>query len=246
MKRLLSFIAFCVFIHLSAFAQKKVISGGYLGLGTTVGVMPKTDKIKLPDPKDFKANMMTTDKWPAICFTVDFGLTFWEHHRLSYDWCGGSYGHPIGEYYKKGSGDTYLNTKTGQTYVDAGNYSPIRRLYKNRSNIFSYQYILHLKKEDNHTKISIRFGPSLGTYQIKASTSPPDKTPKIKIIDAEAKQKVYGFGTGITFYPDNFWYVDVGYRYLSCNGLEIIDFKSKGQVHQISLTIGIGTLRQAK
>lgn len=242
MKRLSIIIAICTFIPLFASAQIKSISGGYFGIGTTVGIMPKTDKIKLPDPKDFKASMMTTDKWPAICFAIDLGLIFWEHHRISYDWCGGSYGHPIGEYYKKGSGDTYLNTKTGQTYVDAGGYSPIKRHYKNRSQIFSYQYILHLKKEDNRIKSSIRFGPSLGTYQIKASTSPSDKMPKINIIDAEAKQKVYGFGTGITFYPNDFFYFDFGYRYLSCKGLEIIDFKTKGQVHQISMTIGIGTL----
>ena len=38
----------------------------------------------------------------------------------------------------------------------------------------------------------------------------------------------------IILYPDNFWYIDIGYRYLSCKGLAIEDFKTKGHIHQIN------------
>ena len=230
-------IAILVAIPLSGTSQTRVISGGNIGVGITTGIMPKTDKVKLPDPDSFNQYNMTNDKWPAVCFTLDLGLVFWEHHRLSYELCNGGYDAKIGE---NPTNYIYVDKLTREKTSDV--YESIKRQYRNISNIFSYQYVVHTKIYGSQILNSLRFGPAVGTYQISAKTNYPDKKPLIILNDTKAKQTVYGFGTGITFYPDNFWYVDIGYRYLSCKGLAIDDFKTKGHIHQISITLGIGTL----
>jgi len=237
MKKYAIMMAIFVVIPLSVTAQIKAITGGNIGIGITTGIMPKTDKVKLPDPSSFNQSLMTNDKWPAICITLDLGLTFWEHHRLSYELCNGGYNAKIGE---NSTNYIYVDRLTREKTSDV--YESIKRKYRNISNLFSYEYIVHLKTDNYQVRNSLRFGPALGTYQVSAKTNYPDKRPLIVLNDTKAKQTVYGFGAGITFYPDNFWYVDLGYRYLSCKGLAIEDFKTKGSIHQISITVGLGSL----